>query len=54
MFADPKFGFPVGARHRLGQWHWAKLAIGRRINLNRQWPPYLVFHDSGLSVIPLN
>jgi hypothetical protein len=33
VFADPEFGFPVGARQVLGQWHGTKLAVGSRIDL---------------------
>src|SRR5690349_15491673 len=49
MFADPKFCFPVGARHVLGQWYGTKLAIGCRIDLDRQCSPYLVCHLASLS-----
>ena len=41
---DPAFGFGVGARHGLGQWHRAKLAIGRRVDLDRQRPAQVIGH----------
>jgi hypothetical protein len=35
IITDPQFGFAVGARDMIGQWHRAKLAIGCGIDLNR-------------------
>ena len=49
VFANPTFGFFVGARHVLGQWYGTKLAIGCRIDLDRQCSPYLVCHLASLS-----
>jgi hypothetical protein len=44
VFADPPFGFAIGACQWLGQRHGAKLAIGRRIDLDRQRPPHRSCH----------
>jgi len=49
MLANARFGFAIGVRHMLGQWHRAKLTIGCRIDFYWQGPPYLVDHASYLS-----
>ena len=49
VLADPQFGFAVGARYMPRQWHRTKLAVGRRIDLDRKRPSQLVHHDFYLS-----
>jgi hypothetical protein len=50
VFADPLFGFGIGARHVFGQRDRAKFAIRCRIDLDWQGAPKLIGHGSCLRV----
>jgi len=53
VLADPPFGFAVGGRHMLGYGYRAKLAVGCRIDLDRQPARYLTRHGSPSVLVPV-